>query len=59
MITLTEAYNPGTKAWATLAPMPQAPGYDAGSAVAGGNLYCFGGAIFGQTVYDYPRIYQP
>ena len=59
MITLNEAYNPGTKTWATLAPMPQAPGYAAGSAVAGGNLYCFGGGIFLQKVFDYVQIYQP
>ncbi len=59
MITLNEAYNPGAKKWATLAPMPQAPGFAAGSAVAGGNLYCFGGGIFLQTVFDYVQIYQP
>ena len=59
MITLNEAYNPGTKKWATLAPMPQAAGYAAGSAVAGGTLYCFGGGIFLTNVYDYVQIYQP
>jgi hypothetical protein len=59
MITLNEAYNPGTKAWATLAPMPQAPGIATGSAVDGGNLYCFGGGIFLTNVYDYVQIYQP
>lgn len=59
MITLNEAYNPVTKKWATLAPMPQAPGYAAGSAVVGGNLYCFGGGIFLKNVYDYVQIYQP
>jgi uncharacterized repeat protein (TIGR03803 family) len=59
MITLNEAYNPGTKAWATVAPMPQAPGIAAGSAVDGGNLYCFGGGIFLTNVYDYVQIYQP
>jgi uncharacterized repeat protein (TIGR03803 family) len=59
MITLNEAYNPGTKKWATLAPMLQAPGYAAGSAVDGGNLYCFGGGIFLTNVYDYVQIYQP
>ena len=59
MITLNEAYNPGTKKWATLAPIPQAPGFAAGSAVAGGNLYCFGGGIFLTNVYDYVQIYQP
>jgi hypothetical protein len=58
-ITLNEAYNPGTKKWVTLAPMPQAPGFAAGSAVDGGNLYCFGGGIYGQAVYDYVQIYQP
>jgi uncharacterized repeat protein (TIGR03803 family) len=59
MITLNEAYNPGTKKWATLAPMLQAPGYAAGSAADGGNLYCFGGGIFLTNVYDYVQIYQP
>jgi hypothetical protein len=59
MITLNEAYNPGTKTWATLAPMPHAPGYAAGSAVDGGSLYCFGGGIFLTNVYHYVQIYQP
>jgi len=59
MINLNEDYNPGTKKWATLAPMPQAPGFAAGSAVDGGNLYCFGGGVFLTNVYDYVQIYQP
>ena len=58
-ITLNEGYNPGTKKWATLAPIPHAAGYAAGSAVAAGNLYCFGGGIFLTNVYDYVQIYQP
>jgi hypothetical protein len=59
MITLNEDYNPGTKKWVTLAPIPQGPGIAAGSVVAGGNLYCFGGGIFLTNVYDYVQIYQP
>jgi uncharacterized repeat protein (TIGR03803 family) len=59
MITLNEAYNPGTKKWATLAPMPEAPGQAAGSAADGGNLYCFGGGVFLTNVDDYVLIYQP
>jgi hypothetical protein len=39
--------------------MPQSPGFAAGSAVASGNLYCFGGGIFLTNVYDYVQIYQP
>jgi uncharacterized repeat protein (TIGR03803 family) len=58
-ITLNEAYNPGTKKWVTLAPIPQAPGIASGSAVDGGNLYCFGGGVFLTNVYDYVQIYQP
>jgi hypothetical protein len=59
VITLNEAYNPGKNAWATLAPIPHAPGIGAGSAVDNGNLYCFGGGIFLTNVYDYVQIYQP
>ena len=59
MITLNEDYSPGTKKWITLAPILQAPGYAAGSAVDGGNLYCFGGGVFLTNVYDYVQIYQP
>jgi uncharacterized repeat protein (TIGR03803 family) len=58
-ITLNEAYNSGTKSWVTLAPMLEAPSNGVGSAVLGGNLYCFGGGNFQQTAFDYVQIYQP
>jgi N-acetylneuraminic acid mutarotase len=61
-LSVTESFKLSTKAWTTLAPMPQAVGIP-GSAVYKNVLYCIGGAsggdIFQNTVYDYVQIYQP
>jgi N-acetylneuraminic acid mutarotase len=59
LLTLTESYDAKTKTWATLAPMPEGVWFAAASAEAGGKLYCFGGGVYQQTVYDYVQIYQP
>ena len=59
LLTLNEAYNPKTKSWATLAPMPEGVYIGAASAEAGGRLYCFGGGHYQVTVYNYVQIYQP
>ena len=59
LLTLNEAYNPKTKSWATLASMPQVTGTGAGSAESGGRLYCFGGGVFDEIVYNDVQIYQP
>jgi len=58
-LTVNESYNPKTKSWTNLAPMPEGIDYSAASAEAGGRLYCFGGGEFGQTVYNNVQIYQP
>lgn len=58
-LALTESYRAKTKSWTTLAPMPNGVWNAAGSAEAGGKLYCFGGGQYLQTDYDYVQIYQP
>ncbi len=58
-LTLNESYSPKTKAWTTLAPMPQGIDYSGASAEAGGRLYCFGGGSFPSTAYNNVQIYQP
>ena len=59
LLTLNEAYNPKTKSWATLAPIPQEVWGAVASAEVGGRMYCIGGGHYQQTVYDYVQIYQP
>jgi len=39
--------------------MPQGIGLNAASAESGGRLYCFGGGLFDQIVYNNVQIYQP
>lgn len=58
-LTLNESYNPKTKSWTTLAPMPEGIQTNAASAEAGGRLFCFGGGLFDQIVYNNVQIYQP
>jgi N-acetylneuraminic acid mutarotase len=58
-LTLNESYNPKTQAWTTLAPMPNGTDNEAASAVSGGRMYCFGGGLFDQVVYNNVQIYQP
>jgi N-acetylneuraminic acid mutarotase len=58
-ITVNESYSPKTKSWTTLAPMPEGVYQAAASAVAGGRLYCFGGGLFPNNVYNNVQIYQP
>jgi uncharacterized protein (TIGR03437 family) len=58
-----DAYDDSANSWSTgLATMPQAVGV-AGSAVAGGRLYCFGGSNSGLplqgTIYASTQIYVP
>jgi uncharacterized protein (TIGR03437 family) len=58
-----DAYDDSANSWSTgLATMPQAVGV-AGSAVAGGRLYCFGGSNSGLplqgTIYGGTQIYEP
>jgi N-acetylneuraminic acid mutarotase len=58
-LTLNESYNPKTKSWTTLAPIPEGIDYNAASAEAAGRLYCFGGGNFPSPVYNNVQIYQP
>lgn len=59
-----DAYNAGTNAWTSALPtMPHAV-EAAGSATAGGKLYCFGGTTAGSGSsnakwYDYVHVYEP
>ncbi len=60
-LNITESFNATTNKWTAQAPMPQAVMF-AGSTVANGLLYCFGGSNLasGQgTIYNYVQIYQP
>jgi N-acetylneuraminic acid mutarotase len=59
LLTLNEAYNPKTKSWTALAPIPQEVWGAVASVETGGRLYCIGGGHYQQTVYDYVQIYQP
>jgi hypothetical protein len=59
LLALNEAYDPKTKSWATLAPIPQEVWGAVASAEAGGRMYCLGGGHYQQTVYNYVQIYQP
>jgi N-acetylneuraminic acid mutarotase len=56
---VNESYNPKTKSWTSLAPIPQGNGTGAASAQAGGRLYCFGGGLYAQNAFNYVQIYQP
>jgi uncharacterized repeat protein (TIGR03803 family) len=57
-LSLNEAYSSTKKSWTTLTPMPNGVSF-AGSAQAGGLLYCFGGGIYPSAAYNYLQIYQP
>lgn len=61
-VDVLEAYNQQTKAWTTLASIPQAVA-NPGSADVGNRLYCLGGSsdgrLFQGTVYNNLQIYQP
>jgi hypothetical protein len=61
-VTVTESFNVTTDKWTTQAAMPQAV-IAPGSAVANGQLYCFGGSSTGValtgSVYSNVQIYQP
>jgi N-acetylneuraminic acid mutarotase len=56
---LFQSYDPKTKSWSSLAPLPQ-PIYVSGSAKVGGRLFCIGGlgGTSNQAV-DYVQIYEP
>ncbi len=57
--TVNEAFTPSKDAWTSLAPLPQAT-TDAGSAVSGGELFCFGGFTgLGGATLNNVQIYQP
>ena len=58
-LAVNESYDPKTKSWTTLAPMPEGVYQAAASAIAGGRLYCFGGGLYPNTVYNNVQIYQP
>ncbi len=57
-----EVFNLAADKWTTLATMPQTV-TDAGPAVFGGQLFCFGGSSFANafrgTVFNNVQIYQP
>lgn len=55
-----EAYDPATRRWQTLAPMPEARGGHAAASL-GGRLYAFGGESFGDrpTAHDEVFEYDP
>lgn len=60
--TITESFKDTTGKWTTQASIPQAV-IAAGSAIANGLLYCFGGSSSGialeGTVYNNVLVYQP
>jgi uncharacterized protein (TIGR03437 family) len=61
-LSLLEAYDPVSNSWASGLPSMPWPVVAPGSAVAGGNLYCFGGSSAGSPAeagYNYVQIYQP
>lgn len=57
-----ESFSFAKNKWTTLTAMPQTV-TDMGSAVYGGQLYCFGGGNSAvppnNSVYNYVQIYQP
>jgi uncharacterized protein (TIGR03437 family) len=61
-LSLMEAYDAASNSWTGALPsMPNAV-VAPGSAVAGGNLYCFGGGNAGNAAeagFNYMQIYQP
>jgi len=57
-LSVNESYSLKANSWTTLTPMPNAANYPA-SADVGGRLYCIGGGIYEQVVYNYVQVYQP
>jgi N-acetylneuraminic acid mutarotase len=59
-IAVSQAYTLSTKAWSSLAPVPQVTA-GASGAVYKGKLYCFGGATrdVGGTYIAATQIYTP